>query len=71
MRLEITCHDRVGMGQKVLGIFVEHGINVRCIELMQPGRIFINIPDLDFSDLQTFMPQLRLIEGVGDVIMGD
>ncbi len=67
MRLEITCHDRVGMGQKVLGIFVEYGINVRGIELMQPGRIFINIPDLDFSDLQRFMPQLRLIEGVGDV----
>ena len=67
MRLEITCHDRVGMGQKVLGIFVEHGINVRGIELKQPGRIFINIPDLDFSDLQTFMPQLRLLEGVGDV----
>ena len=67
MRLEITCHDRVGMGQKVLGIFVEHSINVRGIELKQPGRIFINIPDLEFSDLQTFMPQLRLIEGVGDV----
>ncbi len=67
MRLEITCHDRVGMGQKVLGIFVEHGINVRGIELKQPGRIFINIPDLEFSDLQTFMPQLRLLEGVGDV----
>ncbi|TMM46804.1 transcriptional regulator TyrR [Colwellia ponticola] len=67
MRLEITCHDRVGMGQKVLGIFVENGINVRGIELMQPGRIFINIPDLDFADLQKFMPQLRLIEGVGDV----
>ena len=67
MRLEITCHDRVGMGQKVLGIFVEHGINVRGIELTRPGRIFINIPDLEFSDLQKFMPQLRLIEGVGDV----
>lgn len=67
MRLEITCHDRVGMGQKVLGIFVEHGINVRGIELMQAGRIFMNIPDLDFADLQNFMPQLRLTEGVGDV----
>lgn len=67
MRLEITCHDRVGMGQKVLGIFVEHGINVRGIELKELGRIFINIPDLDFSELQKFMPQLRLIEGVGDV----
>jgi transcriptional regulator of aroF, aroG, tyrA and aromatic amino acid transport len=67
MRLEITCHDRVGMGQKVLGIFVGHGINVRGIELKQPGRIFINIPELGFADLQTFMPQLRLLEGVGDV----
>ncbi len=67
MRLEISCHDRVGMGQKVLGIFVEHGLNVRGIELKQPGRIFINMPDLDFSELQTFMPQLRLIEGVNDV----
>jgi len=67
MRLEITCHDRIGMGQKVLGIFVDHGINVRGIELKQPGRIFINIPDLDFSDLQSFMPQLRLLEGVIDV----
>ena len=67
MRLEITCHDHVGMAQKILAIFVEHGINISGIELMQPGRIFINIPRLDFSDLQTFMPQLRLTEGVGDV----
>ena len=67
MRLEITCHDRVGMGQKILGIFAEHSINVRGIEFKQSGRIFINTPFLDFSDLQTFMPQLRLLEGVGDV----
>ena len=67
MRLEIICHDRVGMVQTVLGIFVEHGINVRGIELMQIGHIFINIPDLDVSDLQTFMPLLRLVEGVYDV----
>lgn len=67
MRLEITCHDRVGMAQKVLSIFVEHGINVRGIELMEAGHIFINILDLSFSDLQTFMPLLRLMEGVEDV----
>lgn len=67
MRLEITCHDRVGIGQKVLGVFVKHGINVRGIELKETGRIFINIPDREFSELQSFMPQLRLIEGVGDV----
>lgn len=67
MRLEITCSDRVGMGQKILGIFVEHSINVRGIEFNQQGRIFIDIPDLDFPQLQKFMPQLRLLEGVGDV----
>lgn len=67
MRLEIVCHDRVGIAQEVLEIFVEREINLRGIELKQPGEIFINIPDLEFSELQTFMPQLRLIEGVIDV----
>ncbi|NQZ81720.1 MAG: transcriptional regulator TyrR [Colwellia sp.] len=67
MRLEIVCSDRVGIAQEVLAIFVEHDIDLRGIELKQPGHIFINIPDLDFSELQTFMPQLRLITGVIDV----
>lgn len=67
MRLEIGCHDRVGIAQDVLSIFVERGIDLRGIELKQPGKIFINIPDLDFSELQDFMPQLRLIDGVEDV----
>lgn len=67
MRLEIGCHDRVGIAQDVLSIFVERQIDLRGIELKQPGKIFINIPDLDFSELQTFMPQLRLIKGVLDV----
>jgi len=67
MRLEIGCDDRVGMAQKVLGIFVEHNINIRSIESKKSGKIFVNIPDLEFSDLQQFMPQLRLIKGVLDV----
>ena len=67
MRLEIGCQDRVGIAQDVLSIFVERQIDLRGIELMQPGKIYINIPDLDFSELQNFMPQLRLIEGVVDV----
>lgn len=67
MNLEIICHDRVGMAQTVLGIFVEHDINVRGIELLEAGRIFINIPEICFSDLQTFMPLLRLVDGVNDV----
>ena len=67
MRLEITCHDCIGMAKKVLGVFVDHSINVRGIEIKQSGRIFINIPILEFSDLQNFMPKLRLLEGVYDV----
>lgn len=67
MRLEIGCQDRVGIAQDVLSIFVERGIDLRGIELKRPGKIFINIPDLDFSELQSFMPQLRLIDGVEDV----
>ncbi|MFT5759311.1 MAG: transcriptional regulator of aroF, aroG, tyrA and aromatic amino acid transport [Alteromonadaceae bacterium] len=67
MRLEIVCSDRVGIAQEILSIFVERDIDLRGIELKQPGHIFINIPDLDFSELQTFMPQLRLITGVIDV----
>lgn len=67
MRLEIICRDRVGIVQEVLNIFVERQIDLRGIELQHSGKIFINIPDLDFSELQTFMPQLRLIVGVLDV----
>lgn len=67
MRLEIGCQDRVGIAQSVLAIFVERGIDLRGIELKKPGKIFINIPDLAFSELQDFMPQLRLIDGVIDV----
>lgn len=68
MRLEIVCEDRVGIAQAVLGIFVEHKINIKGIDAAkETGHIFVHIPDLDFSELQSFMPQLRLLEGVTDV----
>lgn len=67
MRLEILCQDRVGIAQEVLGIFVNREIDLRGIELKHSGKIFVNIPDLDFGELQSFMPQLRLIGGVTDV----
>jgi transcriptional regulator of aroF, aroG, tyrA and aromatic amino acid transport len=67
MRLEIICQDRVGIAQEVLDIFVARKIDLRGIELQHPSKIFVNIPDLEFSELQTFMPKLRLIEGVIDV----
>ncbi|WP_286266052.1 transcriptional regulator TyrR [Thalassotalea atypica] len=68
MRLEIVCQDRVGIAQKVLGIFVEHEINIKGIDVITgTGQVFIHIPNLEFSELQTFMPQLRLTDGVIDV----
>ncbi len=68
MRLEIVCEDRVGIAQEVLGVFVEYKINIKGIDAVtETGHIFVHIPDLEFSDLQSFMPQLRLIDGVEDV----
>ncbi|GLX84733.1 TyrR family transcriptional regulator [Thalassotalea loyana] len=68
MRLKITCEDRLGIAQQVLGVFVEHNINIKGIDTATvAGPIFVHIPDLEFSELQSFMPQLRLIEGVVDV----
>ena len=67
MRLEIVCQDRVGIAQSVLAIFVERDIDVRAIEIRKPGVIFIHLPELDFSEIQKFMPQVRLIDGVNDI----
>ena len=67
MRLEISCQDRVGIAQEVLGVFVERKIDLRGIELKKSGKIFLNIPDMDFSQLQDLMPKLRLIDGIDDV----
>jgi transcriptional regulator of aroF, aroG, tyrA and aromatic amino acid transport len=68
MRIEICCQDRVGIAQEVLSIFVQRQIDIRGIDAMKDSsRIFVNIPDMDFADLQNFMPELRLIEGVLDV----
>ncbi|KGK00942.1 transcriptional regulator TyrR [Thalassotalea sp. ND16A] len=68
MRLEITCQDRVGIAQQVFAIFVDREINIKGIDAMtESGQIFVHIPDLEFTQLQDFMPKLRLIEGVIDV----
>ncbi|MDN3653178.1 transcriptional regulator TyrR [Thalassotalea ponticola] len=68
MRLEITCEDRVGIAQEVLAIFVERQINIKGIDaITESGQIFMHMPDLEFTQLQDFMPQLRLINGVKDV----
>ena len=68
VRLKITCEDRVGIAKELLAIFVEQDINLKGIDaIIESGQIFVHIPDLEFSQLQEFMPQLRLIEDVIDV----
>jgi transcriptional regulator of aroF, aroG, tyrA and aromatic amino acid transport len=68
MRIEICCQDRVGIAQEVLSIFVDRQIDLRGIDaLKETGQIFVHLPEMDFEQLQDFMPQLRLIDGVTDV----
>lgn len=67
MRIEIDCHDRIGIAQEVLEILMEQQIDLRGIEVKKPNQIFVNIPDLTLAELQSIMPLIRMIEGVLDV----
>lgn len=67
MRLEISCQDRLGITQDVLDILVTHEIDLRGIEIDEAGKIFLNFPNIEFSDFQHLMPQIRRIDGIDDV----
>lgn len=67
MRLEISCQDRLGITQDVLDILVTHNIDLRGIEIDKVGKIFLNFPNIEFSDFQHLMPQIRRIDGIEDV----
>ncbi len=67
MRLEVVCQDRLGMAQELLGILVQYGINLKSIETDPKRNIFLNFPELDFSQLQMLLPEIRRIQGVDDV----
>ena len=67
MRLELVCEDRVGISREILDCFLTQDINLSAIEIQQPDRIFIKSPNLEFSDLQALMANLRRISGVCDV----
>lgn len=64
MRLEITCCDRLGIAQEILGIFVKRNIDLRGIELQTTGKIFINIPDISHNILEEFIVDIDNIDGV-------
>lgn len=67
MRLEISCDDRLGLCQDVLQILRDHEIDLRGIEVDPKGKIFLNFPELEFSDFQHLMPEIRRIPNVKDV----
>ena len=67
MRLEITCHDRLGITQDVLDILVKYNIDLRGIEIDAAGRIFLSFPTIDFTEFQHLMPEIRKLKGVTDV----
>ncbi|MGL5030390.1 MAG: transcriptional regulator TyrR [Aeromonas sp.] len=67
MRLEVCCEDRLGLTQELLGSLVERNIDLRGIEIDTSGIIYLNFPELAFSDFQHLMPQIRRIPGVYDV----
>ncbi|AWB67113.1 transcriptional regulator TyrR [Saccharobesus litoralis] len=66
MRLEITASDRLGIVQDILDILVQHGIDLRGIEVYQ-GSIYLNFPEIDFSEFQHLMPEMRRLPGIEDV----
>ena len=67
MRLEISCEDRLGITQDVLDILVRHEIDLRGIEVDEAGKIYLNIPNIEFAEFQHLMPEIRRIKGISDV----
>lgn len=67
MRLEITCQDRLGITQDVLDILVKYNIDLKGIEIDAGGKIFLSFPNIEFSEFQHLMPEIRKLQGVEDV----
>lgn len=67
MRLEITCQDRLGITQDVLDILVKHNVDLKGIEIDAGGKIFLSFPNIEFSEFQHLMPEIRKLSGVQDV----
>ena len=67
MRLQVTCKDRIGLTREILAQLEINQIDLRGIELDVAGIIYLHLPDLDFSNLQKLLPELRRIDAVLDV----
>lgn len=67
MRLEVVCQDRMGIAKEILSIMVKYEIDLKGIETDPRRNIFLNFRELEFSELQTLLPEIRRIHGVEDV----
>ncbi|PKH26795.1 transcriptional regulator TyrR [Enterobacterales bacterium CwR94] len=70
MRLEVFCHDRLGLTRELLDLLVTRSIDLRGIEI-DPignlGRIYLNFATLSFEQFSSLMAEIRRIPGVTDV----
>jgi len=67
VRLEVICENRLGIAQEILGLLASYDLNVRGIDGDQTGRVYVHVPELEFSQFQRLMQSIRAIDGVNDV----
>lgn len=64
MRIDITCRDRIGIAQEVLGAVARLGIDLASVEVV-PCHVYVHAPGLGSQELERLTPALL---AVGDVI---
>ncbi len=67
MRLEVFCHDRLGLTRELLDLLVERNIDLRGIEIAPIGRIYLNFSAVPFEQFSQLMAEIRRIPSVTDV----
>lgn len=67
MRLEVFCHDRLGLTRELLDLLVERNIDLRGIEIASIGRIYLNFSAVPFEQFSQLMAEIRRIPSVTDV----
>lgn len=67
MRLEACCKDRPGLARELLDLLVQHGIDLRGIDIGPGERIYLNFAGMEFARFSQLMAEIRRIPGVTDV----
>lgn len=67
MRIEVFCENRLGLARELLDLLVSRHIDLRGIEIVRPGRIYLNFAEIDFNEFRLLMGDIRLIPSVKDV----